>query len=207
MKYISKTEEPQSFKKWKELQRETRNCDYKSLQNPEKRELHQALVEEQRSICCYCQVRIGLTTSHIEHLKAQCFEPDESLNYQNPLASCQGEGEKPRKPEHCGHKRGTVTLPVTPLDLHCEDSFVYTDNGQILANPNLQCCRNAQETIALLGLGISKLQRMRESAIQGIDVNSLTPEDKQKLIDYYDNLNEAGDYEEFCTAIVYVLKS
>ena len=41
------------------------------LQNPEKRELHEALIQEQGDICCYCGMRITRESSHIEHLKPQ----------------------------------------------------------------------------------------------------------------------------------------
>jgi uncharacterized protein (TIGR02646 family) len=205
MKYISKTEEPESLRAWKALQIETPNCRYKHLPNPEKQELHQALLDDQGKICCYCQVEIALRSSHIEHLKPQSSHPDETLNYQNLLASCQGEGETSRKPAHCGHKRGNELLPITPLDPNCEDWFVYTEDGQILANPNSVASTEAEKTIELLDLNIPKLRRMRASAIRQLRISTLTPEQKQMLIEHYNAFDEFGCYSEFCATIVHIL--
>jgi uncharacterized protein (TIGR02646 family) len=98
VKYIKKGEEPGSFKTWKALARTTPNWGYSYLQNPEKRELHEALIREQGYICCYCGMRIIRESSHIEHLKPQSLpDPDLSVDYTNLLASCQRERE-PKKP-------------------------------------------------------------------------------------------------------------
>jgi uncharacterized protein (TIGR02646 family) len=205
MKYIVKTSEPESLKIWKELQKETPNCNYGSLQNPEKRELHQSLLNEQGKICCYCQSRIDLDSSHIEHLKPQSLYRDESLTYQNLLASCQGEDTASRKPVHCGHKRQNEPLSVTPLDTDCEQFFVYTEDGQIFDSPN--STKSVAKTIDLLGLNIPKLQRMRKSAIANLELETLTPEDKQLLIEFYSRSDEVGDFQEFCTTILSVLQN
>jgi uncharacterized protein (TIGR02646 family) len=146
-----------------------------------------------------------LRSSHIEHLNPQSSHPDETLNYQNLLASCQGEGETSRKPAHCGHKRGNELLPITPLDPNCEDWFVYTEDGQILANPNSVASTEAEKTIELLDLNIPKLRRMRASAIRQLRISTLTSEEKQMWIEHYNACDEFGCYSEFCTTIVHIL--
>jgi uncharacterized protein (TIGR02646 family) len=206
MKYISKQTEPQRFSEWKKEQQETPNYRYGNLQNPEKKELHQSLLQEQGHICCYCQIRIELSNSHIEHLKPQSSHPNDDLEYGNLLASCQGENEGSRKPEHCGHKRGNELLSITPLDIDCEDAFLYTDDGQILANPNGANPHSADKTIEQLGLNIPKLTRMRASVVKNLDLDTLTQDDRQKFVQYYESLNPSGHYEEFCAVIVSLLK-
>jgi hypothetical protein len=50
-----------------------------------------------------------------------------------------------------------------------------------------------------------KLRRMRASAIRQLNVSTLTPEQKQMLIEYYNAFDEFGCYSEFCTTIAHVL--
>jgi uncharacterized protein (TIGR02646 family) len=204
MKYIVKAIEPESLSEWKLLQQQTPNYNYANLQNPQKRELHQSLLNEQGKICCYCQRQIALNSSHIEHLKPQSLYPEESLTYENLLASCQGEDDPSRKPVHCGHKRQNEPLLITPLDVDCEQLFVYTDDGQILANPNSM--KPIAEMIELLGLNIPKLQRMRKGAIANLKLEELTPEEIQRLIEGFSRRSEAGDFQEFCTVILSILQ-
>lgn len=105
MKHIIKGQEPENFTKWKALE----NDDWKpswdeNFQTPEKPVVHDALLNEQGYICCYCGMRITRITSHIEHLKPRSNYPNLALEYTNLIASCQGESEEPPTvPVHCGH--------------------------------------------------------------------------------------------------------
>ena len=209
MRHIRKGQEPQSLTDWKAIASDTPNCHYRDLRKPEKPELHQALLQEQGFICCYCERRIDLLSSHIEHLKPQCDCTDaETVDFTNLLACCQGEGEISLKPEHCGQKRGNQALKITPLNPACVNAFAFTEDGQILANSTQVTHEAAMSVIEVLGLNIRKLQRMRESAIQQslADFDSFTDAEKQKLIQFYESVNASGRHEEFCSAIAHVLK-
>ncbi len=212
MKYIKKGEEPESFKTWKAVARTTPNWGYSYLQNPEKRELHDALLREQGYICCYCGMRITTESSHIEHLKPQSTpDPDLSVEYTNLLASCQRERE-PRKPIHCGVAKDNwydENLMVSPLKPNCSDFFIYTDDGQILDTDIPEKKAAATATIDRLCLNIPKLTAMREEVIKNlladIDIDELTDEEKQKLVQGFEQPDANGQYEEFCGAIAYIL--
>ena len=212
MKYIKKGEEPESFKAWKALARTTPNYGYSYLQNPEKRQLHDSLLQEQGYICCYCGMRITRENSHIEHLKPQSTpDPDLSVDYKNLIASCQRERE-PKKPIHCGVAKDNwydENLMVSPLNPNCADFFIYTDDGQILPTDDLEKKDAATTTIARLRLDIGKLKDMRENVIKNLwadlDIEELTNEDKQKLIQGFQQLDGNGQYQEFCFAIAYIL--
>ena len=212
MKYIKKGEEPESFKAWKALARTTPNYGYSYLQNPEKRQLHDSLLQEQGYICCYCGMRITRENSHIEHLKPQSTpDPDLSVDYKNLIASCQRERE-PKKPIHCGVAKDNwydKNLMVSPLNPNCADFFIYTDDGQILPTDDLEKKDAATTTIARLRLDIGKLKDMRENVIKNLwadlDIEELTNEDKQKLIQGFQQLDGNGQYQEFCFAIAYIL--
>jgi len=212
VKYINKGEEPESFKTWKALARTTPNWGYIYLQNPEKRELHEVLIREQGYICCYCGMRIIRESSHIEHLKPQSTtNPDLTLEYTNLLASCQRDRE-PKKPIHCGIAKDDwhdEDLMVSPLQPNCEDFFIYADDGQILATDALEKKAAATTTIDRLCLNIPKLIAIRKEVIQNlladIEIGELTDEERQKLVQGFEQPDANGRYEEFCAAIAYIL--
>jgi uncharacterized protein (TIGR02646 family) len=205
MRHIQKTEEPQSFTEWKAIESQTPNCTYENLKNPQKRYLHEALLQEQGYLCCYCKMQIERQDSHIEHVKPQNPYTELSLDYFNMLASCQGENTPPlKKSIHCGQKKGNELLTISPLDLNCTEFFRYTEAGEIVPDQhrNDEAAKNA---IDILGLNIDKLIRLRKSAIDGLDTNSLTQAEVQQFIQGIKKLNANGQNDEFFSAMLYVL--
>jgi uncharacterized protein (TIGR02646 family) len=205
MRHIQKTEEPQSFSEWKAIESQTPNCTYENFKNPQKRELHEVLLQEQGYLCCYCEIQIARQHSHIEHVKPQNPYSELSLDYFNLLASCQGENTPPyKKPIHCGQKKGNELLKVSPLDPNCTDFFRYTEAGEIVPaqNGNEQ---EAEDTIEILGININKLIRLRKSAIEGLDINSLTQIEIQELIQAMTQRDINRQPDEFFSTLIYVL--
>lgn len=90
MKYIPKDSirEPESMRRWKQLAVNDPNYDYEYLPGKERKDLLDALIEEQGYICCYCGMEISDETSLVEHLTPQSSDPHLSLEYTNLLASC-----------------------------------------------------------------------------------------------------------------------
>lgn len=218
MRYIKKQKTPQEFLDWKAQANEDWQPSWDDLQNPEKNIVRQSLLKEQGYICCYCQRRIDLNNSHIEHFKPKdknCY-PELSLEYNNLLASCQKERinilvdqeeqSYPEDPVHCGHLKKNwydEKLTVSPLEPDCANYFHYTEEGQIKGKNEA-----ANITIKKLGLDNSKLTRARRKIIQGYLGNEellLSKEDIEKLIAKFDQVNEKEEYDEFCGVLIYVL--
>ena len=93
MKFIRKGSEPISFANWK---KDNPNAKYGDLIGEPKKDLRKSLMNEQHSICCYCECRIKnedtnpYNSFHIEHFKPK-GDPLYSafqLDYSNLLASC-----------------------------------------------------------------------------------------------------------------------
>lgn len=213
MRYIQKTSEPESFTEWKRQENEDWQPNWGNFGKPEKRDVHDTLLQEQGYSCCYCESRISTQISHIEHFKPRSKYPELSLEYANLLASCQGEAEDPPpKPSYCGQLKGAwydSQLLVSPLVPACADYFRYSDDGQILPTRDLSKATAAITTIEKLGLDINKLRRLRKSAIEGVlddEFDELTETEKRKLIQYFDLPDENGQYQEFCSALIYLLK-
>ncbi len=210
MKYIKKGDEPEDLAKFKASANEDWKPTYNDLRSKEKTNIHQNLLEEQGYICCYCGMRIDKENSHIEHLKPRNSFPEEQLNYNNLLASCQREREK-NEPQHCGVKKAEwydQNLIVSPLEPHCSDFFLYTGSGEILPTNVLEREIAAVTTIDKLGLDINKLNAMRREAIDGIleAVDNLEQLEIQQLLNSFDKLDNQGKYAPFCAVITYIIK-
>lgn len=209
MKYIEKKSEPEIFTQWKDQASDDWQPTWENLQNPEKQDLHEALIHEQGSICCYCCDRIDMNSSHIEHLRPRSQYPDRSLDYMNLLASCHKE-IKPKQPIHCGHKKKDWFEEdqfISPLDPICEHSFRYTEAGEILPTDDPKLREKAQVSIDQLNLAGKKLILQREGAIQGTleDLDELDLSEKRSFVQNLSQRDSQGQYARFYVALVYVL--
>lgn len=203
MKCINKQNEPPSFSNWKALDDENWQPTYGNLSNPEKKELKNALLEEQGYICCYCNRQISGEDSHIEHFKPQSDYQELALDYNNLHASCLKEQSK-STPKHCGVAKdnwfdGGVT--ISPLDVICEQKFRYTDDGHIspLNDPD----RNTQIFIDKLNLDDAILIQKRKEAIAGwldVDLIQASNAEIQRNITALEKMNK-GEYTPFVIAI------
>ncbi|MGI0491887.1 retron system putative HNH endonuclease [Alkalinema pantanalense CENA528] len=220
MRFIQKQPEPAAFTLWKQQANADWQPTWDNFQKPEKAIVHQALIAEQGHICCYCGQRITPANSHIEHFQPRQRYLELHLDYTNLLASCPGypEAEIPQpkqrhRPlqEFCGQQKGAWYDPqrtVSPLKADCSTYFRYTASGEILPTQDASKKDAAQTTIEKLGLNHTKLNNLREAAIEGalVDLEALTTEDIQKLIEGYDRPDQSGQYIPFCTAVIYTLQ-
>jgi len=168
MKHIFKGDEPQSFQDWKGLANEDWQPSYDSLQNPQKKDLHRALLKEQGFVCCYCGREIELGNSHIEHFRPQHAFENLELDYQNLHASCIREHD-PENQIHCGHHKGEwfdENLAISPLDPECESRFSYTLDGSIFQTD--QADFQASSMIEKLNLCVAYLENRREETLKGV---------------------------------------
>jgi uncharacterized protein (TIGR02646 family) len=211
MKYIKKGEEPKSLTEWNQ-QRRNNIPNWKNIDRDVKNDLFYSLLKEQGFICCYCGSSIGRRECHIEHFQPKSVYPHLTYEYNNLIASCQGEDEKrPRVPIHCGHKKGNwynELLIISPLDKSCVDYFKYSGSGEILPTDEKDKQTVAETTIAKLALNINKLTKMRRQAIDAIlfDIENFSREEIKLLIKAYQKPDEKGYLIPFSAAITYILK-
>lgn len=198
MRHFVKGAAPASFDAWKAQANEDWQPSYGGLQNPQKRELHQALLDEQGQLCGYCGRGISLTDSHIEHFRPQEQREDLALDFNNLLASCIRETQ-PGAPLHCGHAKGhdfDEARHVSPLDPACEQRFGYTLTGAILPKDD-----KATYMVGLLKLDIEFLHNRRGDALARVFdaafIESATDEELQTLARAYRLPDTTGAYESF----------
>lgn len=186
MKRVLKGTEPASFTDWKSSANDEWVPTYPVLQNPQKRELHAALLEEQGSLCCYCGREIEPATSHIEHFRPQEHFEALALDYENLFASCLRE-TMPGNPLHCGHRKGNwfeEALHISPMDEQCELRFRYLQNGGILPADSEDL--PAAKMIEVLALDIAYLNNRRRDTIRRLFddefIASASNEDLERLV-------------------------
>lgn len=198
MRHFVKEAASACFDAWKAMANADWQPSYSSLQNPEKRALHQALLNEQGQLCCYCGRGITLADSHIEHFRPQEQREDLALHFDNLFASCIREAE-PGAPLHCGHAKGhkfDETLHVSPLDPTCEDRFGYLLTGAILSRDE-----SANYMADLLKLDIEFLRNRRGEALARVFdaafIESATVDELRTLAQAYRAPDSTGTCESF----------
>lgn len=208
MKHITKISEPLELLDFKSKANADWQPSFDGMSGDLKKTLHDALLNEQGWICCYCNRRIGHASSHLEHLRPRSKFPQHDLSYDNLLASCQREDRR-GEPLHCGKLKADwydEFLLVSPLRPDCENRFRFTADGGI--HPAQEADNAASETGHRLGLDIPKLRRLREAAIDAVvsDLPILTAEDLARFSIVLLQRDSAGILPEFCIAVVCILR-
>ena len=84
--------------------------------------IRKSLVNEQFGLCAYCCCMItdDGSSSLSEHIRPQDLFPNDTLDYNNLIASC-------KNSDTCGNKKDNDYYAefVSPLDENCEDYFRY----------------------------------------------------------------------------------
>ena len=201
MKHVTKAASAPVLDGWKASANLEWQPTYGNLQNPEKHNLHSALLAEQGWVCCYCGRSVVQQDSHVEHFRPQSQRADLALSYENLHASCIREID-PGMPLHCGHAKGSEfneTLHISPLDLACEARFTYTFDGQII--PAGIADTQAAYMVRLLKLDIAFLRNRREEEIRLVFdptfLSTATDDELRVLRDAFRRSDENGRAPNF----------
>jgi uncharacterized protein (TIGR02646 family) len=162
LRAITKNAEPPTLT----AHRQISYCDYDNYQD--KVALRQALVTEQRGLCCYCMGRIRNepTNVKIEHWHCQSLYPEEQLNYRNLLGACQGGTGQPSHFQHCDTKKGDRDLKWNPADPahHIESRLRYDPDGSIRSGePDFD-----RQLSDVLNLNLPKLKNNRKGVLDAL---------------------------------------
>jgi uncharacterized protein (TIGR02646 family) len=134
--------------------------NWQALMNPQKVQVHEALLAEQGLVCTYCGKRIttGYQSSHIEHFRPKSQYGALRFDWTNLFASC-GPTGKANTPKTCGDAKGKWDpegiAHVNPTDPQCAQRFSYDGNGAI--TPTTSRDVEAQTMIDKLRLDDSSL--------------------------------------------------
>lgn len=132
MREITKGPEPKSLTE----HRAGEYCDYDNYQG--KDDLRQALIVEQRGLCCYCmgRIRVQPTAMKIEHWQCESRFQAAQLIYRNLLGACLGGEGQPSHLQHCDTRKGDHDLQWNPAEPahHIETRVKYELDGTIRAD-------------------------------------------------------------------------
>lgn len=195
MKRIRKAPEPADFSAWKAKLKGLRG--WSRLRPPLKQKVHEALLNEQGFICCYCEASVTKDDSHIEHFRPRTTFRKLQLDYDNLHCSCQREplaGE----PHHCGYAKQDwfdEMLLVSPVAHDCEDRFKFTGNGVI--TPRRGNDAGAKATIRKLCLDLPKLRALRAAAVEPLcdlpttEIRKLLKKDSEgRFVAFYSTIKQ-----------------
>ena len=171
----------------------------KFMQTPCHTLVADSLRNEQCHLCCYCEMEINETNSHIEHLVPRSQNAAKTYDYGNLAASCNGGTGSSR---HCGHRKDNdydQKLFVSPHSSTANSLFTYGLDGSI-GPANTKSPETANYMCALLALNCPALKgRRREHARRLIKTLGKTP--TPKLIawahTYYLQPDASGKLQQF----------
>ena len=134
----------------------------------DKKGLRQALVNEQRALCCYCMGRISsrIESMKIEHWQSQACFPNKQLNYKNLLGVCLGGQGQTHSHQHCDTRKRNSNLkwnPANPLN-QIEARVQYEADGSIKAND----AEFNKQINDVLNLNLAMLKKNRIGSLNGI---------------------------------------
>ena len=199
MKQIVKGAEPTEFSNWKKQDRMAHRPRWNRVPAAIKASIHGSLIREQGFICCYCESRIAIDDSHIEHFWPRSSFPARQLDYGNLHCSCQRDLSR-SEPRHCGFRKGSwfdEDLLLSPLEADCEDRLRFTANGDVF--PRSIADAAAKTTIEKLGLDLPKLRALRAAAIDAL--YTLSSEEIARLLER----RVDGQLLDFHTTVAQVL--
>ena len=202
MKWIDKQEAPSSFVECIKIKKKRpQNWDEFTKNHLQvKQELACQLLLEQGFLCCYCEQRIGMGISHIEHMRPKGKYPALTFDYLNLLSCCCDKNS-------CGIYKGKEgnwfsENMVTPLNVDCEERFHYQGNGRII--PADRNDHHAQETIDKLNLNSDKLKNMRMITYETYRNRKEFDPEFDECVREILRPDSNGEYAEFWTTIKYV---
>jgi uncharacterized protein (TIGR02646 family) len=205
MRSISKGKEPASLA-------EHRSAAFANYANyADMASLRNAIVTEQRGLCCYCLGRIRPTSSEmkIEHWHSQESDGAEQLDYSNLLGACMGNTGQPWKDQHCDTRKGDRDLSRNPSnpDHQIEDFIRFLPDGRI----NSPDRRFDEELNSVLNLNLAFLVNNRKALLDGflkvISRPGAFPRTKlEKWVREWNGESHVGDLEPYCQVVVYWLR-
>lgn len=182
--------------------RQQPHADYDNY--ADKAALRQALVAEQRGLCCYCQSRIRATPEgmKIEHWQCQADHPGRQLDFGNLHGACLGGHGRPEREQHCDTLKGnnglcfSVCDSAHPIERHIRflgDGKISADDAAIDAAINV-----------VLNLNLPRLVSNRKAVLAAFQQRL---QDGRRLdpaceLPRWDG-SEPGDLPEFAQVVVY----
>ena len=205
MRTIIKGDEPASLTE----HRCTAHADYDNY--TDKDTLRQALVNEQRGLCCYClsRIRPDENAMKIEHWHCQDNYSDEQLDYANLLGACLGNQGQSPKHQHCDTLKGNRDLSRNPANpSHQVERFIHYEGGGKMFS---QDAAFNGELNDVLNLNAKFLQNNRKATLEAFKMTlqkrgELSRITLERWVEDWNGESRSGELMPFCQVVVYWLR-
>lgn len=203
MRTIHKSKEPSSLTQY----RHTPGATYGALPTEAKRELRDALIAEQRGLCCYCMGRVSQEGGRcrIEHWHSQTDYEEEQLSYGNLLAACHG--SEGTAHSHCDVHKGSQRISRNPArPEHAVESLIrYLGDGTIQSSdPEFE-----RELNEVLNLNAPILRKNRRSVmdgfLSGLGKGRIPAERWRRMLPQWSGEGSTGPLPEYAMVVVYFI--
>lgn len=159
----------------------------------DRRDIRNALVNLQKQICAYCEVRIDLDNSSVEHFRPKKLYKHLTFVWENLFACCTKSFNAPC----CEDKKGSRDTKdaISPAEKGCENFFQYLSNGKITPSYKISDHdkKRAENTISLLGLNRPNLVNRRKSIYRALVAQIPYLDDEQAGYFWTKELDDEGD--------------
>lgn len=202
MRNIRKGEEPRALTEY----RMQADATYETL--PGKDQLRNALVAEQRGLCCYCMGRISAEWGRIriEHWQSQSAHPDQQLNWRNLLGACNGGHGGSLNEQHCDVRKGDRDLSRNPADpSHEVEALIrYPPDGRI-ESTNAPFDAELNDVLNLNAESLKSIRRATLSAfLKSVHAKGKWRTDSLKRLRAHWNGDSHNDHlAPYCQVVVY----
>ncbi|TAF73984.1 MAG: TIGR02646 family protein [Bacteroidetes bacterium] len=177
MQYIQKQEiQPDNWDDWFKTANGVRTFDYLKAQNngSDLKSVREYLIKEQYYLCAYCQSKITIDNSSIEHVIPKSLNLELSTNYHNLVAVCKNQIKDENGRLHCDKEKGS--LPIVPYIFYSNSDvnigvnnnyFRASNDGSIITKDNKNEIEYFQikSFVDILNLNHTTLKNKRKSAI------------------------------------------
>jgi len=148
---------------------DTENPAFEEMDKDIKDALRKALFEEQFGVCAYCEQKLKITKTKIEHHCEQSIcdgengTQDRRLEYTNLLLVCMGRGGM-KNESHCdtskadSKRKKYLPMQINPTISNHILTISYSTNGRIRSSNEL----HDKELNKILNLNVSHLKEMRK---------------------------------------------
>ena len=170
----------------------------------EKQDLRQALVDEQRGICCFCMeaIQANYNTMKIAHWEPQSTAPLSELDYANLLGACLGNQGSPKKTQHCDTHQGNLGLNFNPANPSFpENEIRYQPDGGIATDNQA-----LDKDLKTLNLDAAIPKNERKSVLTSIIEATSRHSDRGQLeawLSEWNGTSHAGPLKPYCMVGVY----
>ncbi len=154
-----KGREPKELTAWKKTNPHGRyqDLDRSSVGKSVRQAIRRDAIEEQLGLCGYCCKSINLeNNSTNEHLISQKSDQNQTLNFENIIASCNTKNR-------CNQVRGSQYLPLTPIMPECETELKFYLSGKVEGET-----QRAIDIIKALGLDNKAIREERKQLLDSL---------------------------------------